>query len=186
MKDYRYQVQYKGLHQICGTYDCYNHLTHTTNLRNNISLDVVTNKEDISLINNDSPIHERDQIKSSPLQGYLKENQKEYAKVNYYSHGTSKILNPSHAKENPSHANMLLVKNAKIIPPKHSRSVPNIVLNTKPPPSINLDLNTQPPNNTDLGSNIQSTINPNLKHSSHAPMQDDNVDIGMDLGLDVP
>lgn len=23
MKDYRYQVQYKGLHQICGTYDCY-------------------------------------------------------------------------------------------------------------------------------------------------------------------
>ncbi|RZC18587.1 hypothetical protein D0Y65_005709 [Glycine soja] len=51
MKDYRYQVQYKGLHQICGTYDCYNHLT------NNISLDVVTNKKDISLINNDSPIH---------------------------------------------------------------------------------------------------------------------------------
>ena len=145
---------------------------------------------------------ERDQIKSSPLQGYLKQNQKEYAKVNYYSYGTSKILNPSHAKENPSHANMLvkhkrprkdhetpiwqLVKNAKIIPPKHSRSVPNIVLNTKPPPSINLDLNTQPPKNTDLGSNIQSTINPNLKHSSHAPMQDDNVDIGMDLGLDVP
>lgn len=74
------------------------------------------------------------------------------------------------------------MQNPKTIPPKHSPSD----LNTNHPSSINPDLNTHPLHDIDLGRNIQSIVDLNLEHSSHALMQNDNMDIGINLGLNVP